>query len=106
MVTYNKNRTAYKRSTPYGERWHLLPRGRKRAPILGLDGPDLRLGPDSSLVEHLTEEDRAVLLDAEDSGVFYLVLGEVKQVLRDRHFAEKSRRRKVAQEIVDRYRRV
>lgn len=105
MVTYNRERTAYSRSTEYGDAWYLLPRGRKRAAILGYDGPYLRLGYKGYLAEYLTEEDRQVLLDADDEGVFKYVLGTVLEKLEERSSQEVARKRRVAEEIVDSYRR-
>lgn len=106
MVMYNKERTAYKRSGHYGDYWYLLPRGRKRAPILGYEGPALVPGCDAYLVDLLTEEDREMLLDAEDAGVFQIVFREFKYSLQDRHRAELARKHAVAQQIIDRYQRV
>lgn len=104
MVRYNKERTAYARdSYPY-DCWYLLPRGRKKAPRPGRDGPFILLRNDI-YVDYITEEDREMLLDAEDEGVFHMVLREVEGVLYDRYAAEQSRKRKVAQQIIDSYRR-
>lgn len=105
MVTYNKERTAYMRSSDFGGLWYLLPRGRTKAPRPANDGPILSVGYDDRRIDFLTEEDREMLLDAEDEGVFHMVLREVERVLDDRYFAEQDRKWKVAQQILDSYRR-
>lgn len=56
-------------------------------------------------MDYITEKDREVLLDAYDEGVFHMVLGEIEIVLGNRHIAEQERKRKVAQKIIDSYRR-
>lgn len=104
MVTYNKERTAYMREGRFGDSWYLLPRGRKRAPILGYEGPFLVPGYDGHLVDLITEEDREMLLDAEDAGVFQIVFRKIKYSLQDRHRAETVQKNKVAQKIIDSYR--
>ena len=104
MVTYNKERTAYMRSNHLETLWYLVPRGKKRAPRWGYEGPLLSLRH-GFYVDYITEKDREVLLTADDEGVFPVVLREVEVVLAARHDAEQERRRKVAQKIIDSYRR-
>lgn len=88
MATYNAEHTAYKR--PWSDDWHLIPDGKKRAPLFFLDeGPRLRIHRryDRITEEHInliTKKDRVVLLESINAGCFEDIWDEMKNVLRAR----------------------
>lgn len=88
MTIYNTERTAYRR--PWSDSWHLIPDGKKRAPLFFLgDGPELRISRryDRISDEHInliTKKDRVVLLESINAGCFEDIWSEMKNVLRVR----------------------
>lgn len=88
MAIYNAEHTAYKR--PWSDDWHLIPDGKKRAPLFFLgDGPELRISRryDRISDEHInliTKKDRVVLLESINAGCFEDMWDEMKDALRSR----------------------
>lgn len=101
-MIYNKHKTAYWRS---GD-WYLIPRGKDRAPwFYWKDGP--RIPNDvfvrRPVVDEITEEDRQMLLEARDEGVYREVWARLSLVLGDREDMRISERNEKARQITDRY---